>query len=149
MRKVLSVLSVGIFVLVLTGCEGNKTRVAEGAGIGGLLGAAAGGIIGHQSGHDAGGALIGAAVGAAAGGAVGSQIEKPAAKDAMASAPAVSVGQMSILEVIDLAKSKTPDDIIIDKIKKTGSKFNLKPEDVTYLQAQGVSQAVIDAMAQN
>jgi uncharacterized protein YcfJ len=54
----------------------NQTKVAEGAGLGGILGALFGGIIGHQQKghHELGGALIGGAAGAAAGGIVGAQI---------------------------------------------------------------------------
>ncbi len=73
-------------VLIVAGCETNKTRVAEGAGIGGVVGALAGGIIGHQSGSGVGGALIGGAVGAGAGALVGAQIDKPAAQGAQAQA---------------------------------------------------------------
>ncbi len=53
-----------------------QTKVAEGMGLGGILGALTGGIIGHQmkGHHEVGGALIGGVAGAAAGGIVGAQI---------------------------------------------------------------------------
>ncbi|MFH0753852.1 MAG: DUF6515 family protein [Candidatus Omnitrophota bacterium] len=54
----------------------NQTKVAEGAGLGGVIGAIIGGVIGHQQKghHELGGALIGGAAGAAAGGILGAQI---------------------------------------------------------------------------
>ncbi|MBF0532651.1 MAG: hypothetical protein HQL23_06070 [Candidatus Omnitrophica bacterium] len=54
----------------------NQTKIAEGAGLGGILGMIIGGIIGHQTKghHDMGGALIGGVTGAAIGGTVGAQI---------------------------------------------------------------------------
>jgi hypothetical protein len=54
----------------------NQTKVAEGIGLGALLGALTGGIIGHQmkGSHEAGAALLGGVTGAAVGGIVGAQI---------------------------------------------------------------------------
>src|SRR4030042_1137085 len=54
--------------------------------------------------------------------------------------------QMSILQVVELSKQGAPDDVIIDKIKKSNSKFSLTGEDIDYLKKQGISQKVIDAM---
>ena len=54
----------------------SQTKVAEGMGLGGILGALTGGIIGHQmKGHnEVSGALLGGLAGAAAGGIVGAQM---------------------------------------------------------------------------
>ncbi len=84
MRKTSYVLVLGVFLLVAAGCAENKTRVAEGAGIGGVLGATLGGIIGYQSGHPVEGALIGGAAGAGGGAVVGAQIDKPETKQEQA-----------------------------------------------------------------
>ncbi len=81
MNRTLSLSVVLVLVVMCAGCAQNKTRVAEGAGLGAILGAATGAIIGHQSGSGVEGALIGGAVGAAGGAAVGSQIEKPEAQE--------------------------------------------------------------------
>ncbi|MCX5711266.1 MAG: YMGG-like glycine zipper-containing protein [Candidatus Omnitrophica bacterium] len=147
MKKLLAViLSAGLMFAAL-GCETNKTRVAEGAGIGGALGALAGGIIGHQGGHGVEGALIGAAAGAATGAVVGSQINKPGtANQLAASQQTVSPNQMTTQQIVDLSKQKVNDAVIIDKIKLTNSKFVLTPADVDNLKSQGVSAAVISAM---
>ncbi len=84
MLKAGQVLVLGVVLLVSVGCAENKTRVAEGAGVGGVLGATLGGIIGYQSGNAVEGALIGGAVGAGSGAVVGAQIEKPQAEEAKA-----------------------------------------------------------------
>jgi uncharacterized protein YcfJ len=141
MKKAFSLLAVLVFILVISGCQTNKTRIAEGAGIGGLVGAAAGGIIGHQSGHGVGGVLIGGAVGAAGGAAVGSQIKKPEQNT-----QALSSAGLSMSKIVELAKQGVSSDEIINKIKATKSQYSLTAEDIGYLKKQGVSQRVIEAM---
>lgn len=150
MKKLAFIIFVPIILFMLNGCQDAKSKAAEGAVVGGVLGAAAGGIIGHQGGHGGEGAGIGAAVGAVAGGLIGSQIEK---KPAQTTVPNQNPTQetlqnqeVSVLQVIELSKQGTPDDVIIDKINKTNSKFKLSAEDINYLKKQGISQKVIDAM---
>lgn len=142
-------LCVGIMAL-LAGCETNQTRVAEGSVIGGVVGATAGGIIGHQSGHGLEGAGIGAAAGAVLGGVIGSQIDKPGQKNQATATPAnqqaSSANQMSLQQIVDLTKQGAHEDVIIDKIRLTNSKYNLTADDITYLKNNGVSQKVINAM---
>jgi len=129
------------FVFVLTGCQTNKTRVAEGAGVGGVIGAVAGGILGYQSGHPLQGAAIGGAVGAGAGAVVGAQIKKPT-QDNQTQASA----QLTMQQVVDLTKQGVSSDEIISKIKAANSKYSLTADDVDYLKKQGVSQRVIETM---
>lgn len=145
MSKTVSVVAAGVAIIMgCCGCQSAKTRTAEGSVIGGLLGAAAGGIIGHQSGHGTEGALIGAATGAVAGGVVGSQIEKPGQEQAAAqSAPS---SQMSVAEVLDLSRQGVNEDIIIDRIKTSGTVLALSQNDISYLRQQGVSERVIAAL---
>lgn len=70
-------LLVSLVVLVsFIGCASNKTRIGEGAAIGGGLGAIAGGVIGNQSGHTVEGAVIGGALGATGGAVAGAQVDK-------------------------------------------------------------------------
>lgn len=150
MKRVLSLLVVCSFVLLACGCQNTKSKAPEGTLIGGVLGAAAGAGIGSLSGNAGVGAGIGAAVGAISGGIIGSQIEKKPPQEPAAQLGAAvqdtSATQMSILQVIELSKQGTPDDVIIDRIKKSNSKFNLTSEDIDYLKKQGISQKVIDAM---
>lgn len=154
MKRLFSIILCMCLVAVFAGCENNKTRVGEGAVIGGLLGGAAGGIIGHQSGHAGAGAGIGIAAGAVTGAIIGSQIDKPQNKEQAQSATETTQtqqiqpenGQLSVEQIVEMTKQGAKDDEIIAKIHTTNSKFNLSAEGVNYLKQQGVSQKVIDVM---
>ncbi len=130
------------FVCVITGCQTNKTRVAEGAGIGGTVGAIAGGIIGYQSGHPVQGAAIGGAVGAGAGAVVGAQINKPTTNTQN---PQAST-QITMQQIVDWTKQGVSSDEIVSKIKAANPKYSLTADDIDYLKKQGVSQRVIETM---
>ena len=143
MKKYLVLFSCVSLLALAAGCESNKTRIAEGSVIGGVVGAAAGGIIGHQMGRGAEGAVIGATAGAAGGALIGAQIEKPEKKEAVVE-PATAA--LTVSEVVDMSKQGVSESIILDKIKSTNSKFTLTQQDIDYLKKQGVSQKVIDAM---
>lgn len=136
MRKFISLAVISGLIFVCLGCAENKTRVAEGAVAGGALGALAGGLIGHGT-----GAGIGAAIGATGGALIGSQIEKKPQES-----QAASSGQMSVMDIVNLKKQGAPDDVIIDEIKKSNSKFTLSAETIDYLKKEGVSNRVIDVM---
>ncbi len=131
-----------VFLLGVTGCAENKTRIGEGAGIGGILGAAAGGIIGHQSGHGWEGALIGGAAGATGGAVVGSQIEKPQSAQQVARVNE----QVTMENIVNWTKQGMSGDEIISKIKAANASYVLTTDDIDYLRKQGVSQRVIEAM---
>lgn len=155
MKKIILVLMcLGIASLNLLGCQSNKTRVGEGAAIGGLLGAAAGGVIGNQSGSAGAGAGIGAAIGAIAGAAIGSQINKPGEGNQTAQgtqstqAQAANPNQVSLQQIVELTKQGVHEDVIIDRIHITNSKYTLAPADIDYLKQNGVSQKVIATMQQ-
>jgi len=144
------------FIVFSLGCQNTKTRATEGGVIGGVLGAAAGGIIGHQMHRGAEGAAIGAAAGALTGALVGSQIEKPgqaataeqgqAGGQNAAQSQAVNPSQMTVQQIVEFTKQGVNENVIIDKIRLTNSRFTLTPGDVSYLKQQGVSQKVIDVM---
>ncbi|MFA5271995.1 MAG: hypothetical protein WC412_06650 [Candidatus Omnitrophota bacterium] len=157
MKKLFSIILCMCLVAVFAGCENNKTRVGEGAVIGGLLGGAAGGIIGHQSGNAGAGAGIGIAAGAVTGAIIGSQIKKPqkegqvqnttASTESPQAQESISEnGQLSIEQIVEMTQQGKKDDEIIAKIHSTNSKFNLSAEGINYLKQQGVSQKVIDSM---
>jgi len=150
MGKSLYVLICLPLLLAGMGCQNTKSRAVEGSVIGGVLGAAAGGIIGHQNHHGGEGAAIGAATGAIAGAIVGSQISKedqntPQTEE-IPSAQRISYNRMSFSQIIDLYRQGISDDMLIEKIKFSKTKYNLAREDINYLKSQGISQAVIDAM---
>ena len=76
MKRYFYVSMIVVLALAAFGCSTNRTKIGEGAAIGGVLGATAGGIIGHQSGDGVEGALIGGALGATGGAVTGAQIDK-------------------------------------------------------------------------
>jgi len=131
-----------VSVFIVNGCQStNKTRVSEGAGIGGAVGAVAGGIIGYQSGHPLEGAAIGGAVGAGTGAVAGAQIDKPTANtQAQASTP------ITMQQIVDWTRQGVSNDEIIYKIKAANPKYSLTADDIDYLKKQGVSQRVIETM---
>ncbi len=147
MKNYVCLSAVVAFVLIVYGCADNQTRVGEGAGIGGVLGAAAGGIIGHQTHSDATGILIGGAVGAASGAVIGAQIPKsnpPYTQTYTQTAP--SSNQVTIQQIVDWTKEGMPGEEIINRIRATHSSYALTADDISYLRKQGVSQRVIEAM---
>jgi uncharacterized protein YcfJ len=155
MKRITSVFLSAVMFFSIIGCQSSPNRAGEGAVIGGLVGAGAGMIIGNQ-GHNRGqgrteGALIGGALGALGGALVGSQVQKQPAQQQAVQAQqqtqtAANPNQMSLQQIADLAKQGIHEDVIIDRIRLSNSKFNLSPADVTYLQQNGVSEKVIKVM---
>ena len=148
MKKVFAVMACGALALCSQGCAGNKSRAVEGAVIGGILGAGVGGITGHQMHRGAEGAGIGAAAGAIGGALIGAQIPNPQNQQGQQAAGqgAVNPNQMSLQQVADLARQGANEDVIIDKIRLSNSRYTLSQGDMDYLRQQGVSQKVIAAM---
>ena len=134
-----------------TGCA-STSKTAQGAGVGGALGAGTGALIGSASGHAGKGAIIGGLVGAGVGGLIGNeedQKEKRAlreqARDAEARA-ATAGNQLGITDVIQLAQQGRSDDVIVNQIRTTNSTYQLSTEDLKMLSTNGVSDRVIMEM---
>lgn len=150
MRKTIASVLVGVVVLSSAGCASNKA--GEGALIGGIIGAGAGAIIGNQGAHRnrdrTSGALIGGAAGALGGALVGSQMKKeqPSQQQAAPAQQEYNANQLSLPQIADLAKQGVNEDVIIDRIRLTNSKYNLNQGDIDYLQQNGVSPKVIAVM---
>jgi uncharacterized protein YcfJ len=128
------------------GCQSSPNRTGEGALIGGLVGAGAGAIIGNQGAHRnrdrTSGALLGGALGALGGALVGSQVQKQPQQQAQVNNP----NQMAVQQIVDMSKQGVNEDVIVDRIRMSNSRFTLSSNDISYLQGQGVSQKVISAM---
>jgi len=127
--KFLSLLSVA--AIVVTGCEtydGQPNRTANGALIGGAVGATSGAIIGNNAGRGGSGvvgALVGGAVGAIAGGAIGNSMDNQARARLQAQAPVtyqrVEQGQpMAVADVKAMARASVGDDIISARFAARG-----------------------------
>jgi uncharacterized protein YcfJ len=146
--KKTSVMIVGLaMVTALAGCQSSPNRAGEGAVIGGALGAGLGAIIGHQSGETGEGAALGAGAGALAGALIGSQQQKqPQSGQPQQQVQANNPNQMSAAQIVELTRQGVHEDVIVDRIKMSGSRFNLAQSDIDYLRSQGVTQKVVNAM---
>jgi len=142
MKRIFYISVILVFIFIVSGCQSNKTRVAEGAGIGGAVGALAGGILGYQSGHPLQGVAIGGAIGAGTGAVVGAQIKKPVQEAGQTQASV----QISMQQIVDWTKQGISSDEIITKIKAANPRYALTADDLDYLRREGVSQRVIETM---
>ena len=133
----------------MVGCANNTEN---GALIGGAGGAAVGGGIGSVSHSRAGeGALIGAAVGALGGALVGhSMDQEDQHNDRYAERDYdrrhSSDQSVTKAEVVDWTQRGTSDDVIIDRIERSGTVFHLTAADENDLRDRGVSESVIRVM---
>jgi len=150
-RKGMSVAAL-LLIASQAGCASSPNRAVEGSVIGGLLGAGAGAIIGNQ-GHDRDqdrtrGALIGGAVGAIGGALAGSQMQKqPAQQQTPAQAQqAANPSQITVAQILDMTRQGVHEDVIVDRIRLTNSKYALTAADADYLRSNGVSQKVLMEM---
>ncbi|MGE5608688.1 MAG: glycine zipper domain-containing protein [Bacillota bacterium] len=153
-----STLLVAVLTLSLAGCE---TKAQTGALVGGAGGAALGAGIGSMSHARAGeGALIGGAVGALGGYLVGNEMDKADQRERdrnavratredryAAPAPAAAPSQrVTKNDVIKWTDQGTKDEVIIDRIERSGTIFNITAADENELRDAGVSEEVVRAM---
>jgi uncharacterized protein YcfJ len=134
----------------LVGCE---SKAGTGALVGGAGGAAAGGIIGSLSHGRAGeGALIGGAIGAIGGGLIGHSMDENDKKDPdydrrhNGNASWHESDPVTKSDVITWTNQGVRNDIIIDRINRSGVASDLTAADQNDLRNQGVSESVIRAM---
>lgn len=149
-----STLLVAALTLGLAGCE---TKAQTGALVGGAGGAALGAGIGSMSHSRAGeGALIGGAVGALGGYIVGNEMDKAdqrerdrnavrATREDRYAAPAPSQ-RVTKNDVIKWTDQGAKDEVIIDRIDRSGTVFNITAADENELRDAGVSEEVVRAM---
>lgn len=142
----------------VTGCE---SKAGSGALIGGAGGAAAGGLIGSLSHARAGeGALIGGALGALGGALIGHQMDKDDERSRLRSeynyhasrdydrryGVAERRDNCSLQDVVNWTARGTREDVIIDRIERSGAVFHLTAADENRLRDEGVSEVVIQTM---
>jgi hypothetical protein len=154
----LKLCAIGVISAGLLGCE---TKAGSGALIGGGTGAVVGGLIGSNSHGRAGeGALIGGAIGAIGGGLVGHGMDENDKKaeqrayendydrrnGANTQGWRESSNHLTKSEVIAWTDQGVRDDIIIDRIERSGTVFRLSAADQNDLRDHGVSESVIRAM---
>ncbi|HEX3149158.1 MAG TPA: glycine zipper domain-containing protein [Gemmataceae bacterium] len=144
-RRFLLIALIFVAAPFTTGCS-SMSNTSKDALAGGAIGAGAGAIIDKATGGKGGaGAIIGAASGALIGGAIGNEKDQKE-KAVLQAHAAATANQMRIDEVITMSQSKLSDDVIITRIRTTGSVFNLTADDLRNLASSGVSDAVINEM---
>jgi hypothetical protein len=144
-RKLLMLALLG--VAGTNGCA-SMNHTERDALAGGGIGAAAGAVLDRH--HPERGAAIGGVVGAATGAAVGSSEDAAERRaKAIAAADAQPVrGALTLEQVADLARRGIGDDVIRGQIRTSGTRYNLSPEQITWLHDNGVSDGVIAEMQQ-
>jgi uncharacterized protein YcfJ len=137
-------------IFASAGCE---TKAGTGALVGGAGGAAVGGGIGSFSHSRAGeGALIGGAVGAVGGAVVGNEMDKKDQRDRERASRRAreerydSDRRVTKKDVIKWTKDGVKDEIIIDRIDRSGTVFRMTAADENDLRDAGVSEDVVRAM---
>jgi uncharacterized protein YcfJ len=142
-----------LITVIGAGMIGCANNTENGALIGGAGGAVAGGAIGSVSHSRAGeGALIGAAVGAIGGALVGNSIDQSDQKNNNNYAERdydrrhSSGEEVRKSDVIAWTYRGLSDDVIIDRIERSGAVFHLTAADENDLRDRGVSETVIRVM---
>lgn len=132
----------------ITALAGCTTNTGTGVFTGAALGAGIGGIAGGGT-----GSLIGSAAGVVAGGLVGAVLDYQDRKVMEQSSPR-TVDRMdrgeplTLNDVIKLSQGGVTDDTIILYLRDTKSSYNLSQTQIRRLQDAGVSQRVINFMAE-
>jgi hypothetical protein len=138
----------GLALLSVTGCQtANQTNGAVG---GGLIGGALGLGVGALTRNPAAGLAIGAGTGALVGTAVGADKDAREAKAAQQQAQAYAATHppLQLNEIVQMSKQPIPPEQIIRLIVNSNSYYNLTAADLSYLNNEGVSPAVIQIMQQ-
>jgi hypothetical protein len=139
-----TIVILGLICLSATGCQ--TPNQANGAVAGGVMGGALGLGVGALTRNPAAGLAIGAGTGALVGNAVGAHKDKQEAK--AAAEYAANHPPLTLTDVVSLSAQGVPDGQIIQQMASTNSYYNLRPEDLVYLNQNHVSPAVISAMQQ-
>ncbi len=145
------VVSAMVLVTALTGCR-SPYYADQGALAGGLGGAGLGALVGSASGHAGAGAAIGAVAGTLTGAAIGSGMDDIEARNraqiaAQMNRP-VPASAVSIDDVVNMTRAGVNEELIASHVRTHGVNVVLNPQDLIYLQQQGVSPRVVQAMQQ-
>ena len=129
----------------LAGCANNTE---SGMLVGGAGGAAAGAAIGSTSGHAGSGAVIGGALGLIGGCLVGNSMDEADRRHDEQNQYSASTSASGVTSenVIVWSRNGTRDEVIIDRIERSGTVFHLTAADQDTLRSQGVSDDVVRAM---
>lgn len=136
-------------LLLATGCAG-MNNTDRGATAGGLIGAGAGAAIGSIFHAPLAGAAIGGGAGLLTGAAVGNAADERQEQRAVQQAAAVQADAQkrwpTLMDIQQMSASGTSDAIIVNQIRSTGAMYNLRAQDIEWLQQNGVHDRVIVEM---
>jgi hypothetical protein len=141
-----------VLLLPLCLCFGCRSPyyADQGALFGGVTGAGVGALVGNAVGNTGAGAVIGAGVGALSGAAVGSGLDEIEARNrAQIEARLgrqVAAGAVTMDDVVAMTKAGVADDLIVNHVRAHGMAAPLAAGDLIFLQQQGVSSNVVQAM---
>ncbi|HLW68910.1 MAG TPA: YMGG-like glycine zipper-containing protein [Gemmataceae bacterium] len=135
-KLLLSVLGLAMF----SGCASSPNNTESGALIGGGTGAAIGALADRHRPLE--GALIGGGVGTAVGALAGNAADQKEKQQAAAR----TARALSPEEIVKMSKEGVSDNLIINQIRTSGTRYNLNADWIVWLQQNGVSQAVITEM---
>lgn len=138
--RAVSVVGLLAALTVAGGCE---TAAGTGAAAGSLLGAGIGGLAGRCPGA----ALVGAAIGAGAGTLGGAAVDVAREKKAQrVAASEVAARAPSLDDIRNMTQSAVPPPQIIEQIRTSGVVYRLSPDQLVWLNQQGVHPSVIREM---
>ena len=169
MNRFFEVTSLGLCVVLLAGCESLPgTDEQQGAVIGGAGGAAVGAVVGGEE-HRVLGAVLGGVLGAAGGYVIGANSDKildkndddaeaagrrartePVTAEQARTASTADVnndGFVTLDEVVAMEQADLSDDEMLRRLEATGQVFDLTEQGKQYLRDRGVSDKVINQMA--
>lgn len=147
-----------VWVALSTGCS-SMSNTATGGLAGGALGAGVGTLVGAATGNPKTGAVVGGLMGAGVGTAMGAdadrqeraEIRRTQAEVAQAQATA-QPAPLSMDDVVNMSRpnpqtgAKVSDDVLVDYIRTSRTRFDLTPADIRYLTDSGVSDRVVREM---
>jgi hypothetical protein len=136
-------LSVAGLLGLLGASGGCESAAGTGAAAGGLLGAGIGGLAGRCPGAALVGGALGAGAGLLGGAAVDATREKRAER---AAAAGVAIRAPSLEDVVKLTQSAVPPAQIVEQIRTSGVVYALTPDQLVWLNQQGVHPSVIREM---
>src|SRR5581483_9179453 len=91
----------------------------------------------------------GAGVGGLAGGVTGNAVDKAEAKaDARAVAAVQARTAPQLTDIVTMTQQGVTDGVIIEQIRVSGAVYRLSPQDLAWLQQNGVHEPVIREMQQ-
>jgi osmotically inducible lipoprotein OsmB len=137
----LRTLSVAGLLTALAASSGCQTATGTGAAAGGALGTGIGLLASRGC---PGGALIGGLIGAGAGALGGAAVdEHRERKVERAVAADVAMRAPTLEQIVELTQKAIPPSQIIEQIRTSGAVYRLTPENLAWLNQQGVNGAVI------